>query len=102
MPSGSTWVAWASSAASRRSNQAALLAHATQVDPEGTWFRVSREVQARVWPTEDYEAALSYIPLAEGEDDLFAGIPPDVAHADALAVSGDLQVALDTRTEREA
>jgi mycothiol S-conjugate amidase len=59
-------------------------------------------VQARVWPTEDYDAALSYIPIAEGEDDLFAGIPTDVAHADALAVSGDLHVALDTRTEREA
>ena len=61
-----------------------------------------REVQARVWPTEDYEAALSFIPIAEGEDDLFAGIPTDVAEADALATSGDLQVALDTRTEREA
>jgi mycothiol S-conjugate amidase len=81
---------------------AALLAHATQVDPEGTWFRVTREVQARVWPTEDYEAALSFVPIAEGEDDLFAGIPTDVAEADALATSGDLQVALDTRTEREA
>ncbi|MFL6168387.1 MAG: mycothiol conjugate amidase Mca [Ornithinibacter sp.] len=81
---------------------AALLAHATQVDPEGTWFRVTREVQARVWPTEDFEAALSFVPVAEGEDDLFAGIPTDVAQADALATSGDLRVALDTRTEREA
>ena len=41
-------------------------------------------------------------PVAEGEDDLFAGIPTDVAAADALATSGDLTVALDTRTEREA
>ena len=81
---------------------AALLAHATQVDPEGTWFRVSREVQARVWPTEDFEAALCFVPILEGEDDLFAGIPPDVAAADALATSGDLRVAHDTRTERDA
>ena len=81
---------------------AALLAHATQVDPDGTWFRVSREVQAQVWPTEDYEAALSFIPIVEGEDDLFAGIPTDLAAADALATSGGLTVALDTRTEREA
>ena len=81
---------------------AALLAHATQVDPDGTWFRVPREVQAQVWPTEDYEAALSFVPIAEGEDDLFAGIPTDLAAADALATSGDLTVALDTRTEREA
>src|SRR6187401_3355873 len=71
---------------------AALLAHATQVDPDGTWFRVSREVQARVWPTEDYEAALSFIPVVEGEDDLFAGIPTDLAAADALATSGGLTV----------
>ena len=41
-------------------------------------------------------------PIAEGEDDLFAGIPTDLAAADALATSGDLTVVLDTRTEREA
>ena len=81
---------------------AALLAHATQVDPDGTWFRVPREVQARVWPTEDFEAALSYVPIAEGEDDLFAGLPDDVAEADALATSGGLTAVLDTRTERQA
>ena len=46
-----------------------------------------REVQARVWPTEDFEAALSFVPVAEGEDDLFAGIPQDLAAADALATS---------------
>ena len=46
-------------------------------------------MQARVWPTEDYEAALSYVPIVEGEDDLFAGIPTDLAAADALATSGD-------------
>ena len=59
-------------------------------------------MQADIWPTEDFEAALSYVPIAEGEDDLFAGLPTDVAAADALATSGDLAVALDTRTEREA
>ena len=81
---------------------AALLAHATQVDPDGTWFRVSREVQAQVWPTEDFEAAVSFVPVAEGEDDLFAGLPTDLLEADALATSGGLSVVLDTRTEREA
>jgi mycothiol S-conjugate amidase len=45
---------------------------------------------------------LSFVPIAEGEDDLFAGIPTDIAAADALATSGDLQIAHDTRTEREA
>jgi mycothiol S-conjugate amidase len=81
---------------------AALLAHATQVDPDGTWFQVPREVQAEVWPTEDFEAAASYVPVAEGEDDLFAGLPQDVAEADALATSGTLALVHDTRTGRES
>src|SRR3712207_8732800 len=41
-----------------RSNQA-LIAHATQVDPEGSWFAVPLEVQQTVWPTEDYELVRS-------------------------------------------
>jgi len=81
---------------------AALLAHATQVDPDGNFFRVPREEQARVWPWEDYEAALSYVPIAEGEDDLFAGLPADAAAADALATSGGLTLAHDGRKERTA
>jgi mycothiol S-conjugate amidase len=76
----------------------ALLAHATQIDPDGTWFKVPREVQASIWPTEEYEAALSYVPIAEGEDDLFAGIP-DVAAGDALATRGDLELVHDGRVQ---
>jgi mycothiol S-conjugate amidase len=56
---------------------AALLAHATQVDPDSTWFRVPLEVQEQVWPTEDYQLALSRVevPASDGlEDDLFAGV----------------------------
>jgi mycothiol S-conjugate amidase len=75
----------------------ALLAHATQVDPDGTWFRVPRDLQAKAWPTEDYEAALSYIPVEPIEDDLFAGIP-DAAAGDALATRTDLAIAYDGRT----
>ena len=52
----------------------ALRAHATQVDPEGPWFRVPLEIQQRVWPTEDYELARSLVPVALPEDDLFAGL----------------------------
>ncbi|MBM6402750.1 mycothiol conjugate amidase Mca [Phycicoccus sp. CSK15P-2] len=81
---------------------AALLAHATQVDPEGNFFRVSREVQQRVWPVEEYEAAASYVPIAEGEDDLFAGLPTEVAEADAMATSDGLRLVHDTRAERAA
>jgi mycothiol S-conjugate amidase len=74
----------------------ALLAHATQIDPDGTWFQVPRELQASVWPTEEYEAALSYVPIEDGEDDLFAGIA-DVAAGDELATRGDLEVVHDQR-----
>ncbi|MGL5928934.1 MAG: mycothiol conjugate amidase Mca [Dermatophilaceae bacterium] len=80
---------------------AALLAHATQVDPDGVWFRVPREMQARIWPTEDFEAAVSYVPVVDGEDDLFAGLPEDTDSADALAVPGVLDIVLDARKERE-
>ena len=31
----------------------ALIAHATQIDPEGPWFSVPLEVHQRAWPTED-------------------------------------------------
>ncbi len=81
---------------------AALLAHATQVDPDGSWFRVPREVQQEVWPTEEFEAAASYVPVVEGEDDLFAGLPEDTAEADALATSRSLRLVHDSRKGRAA
>jgi mycothiol S-conjugate amidase len=52
----------------------ALLAHATQIDPDGLWFAVPRELQEKVWPTEDYELARSLVESQLPEDDLFAGI----------------------------
>jgi mycothiol S-conjugate amidase len=52
----------------------ALLAHATQVDPEGPWFAVPLEVHRAAWPTEDWELARSAVPVTLPEDDLFAGI----------------------------
>jgi mycothiol S-conjugate amidase len=76
----------------------ALLAHATQIDPDGTFFRVPREVQKQVWPTEEYEAAISYVPIEPVEDELFAGLP-DVAAADAMATKGNLQIAYDGRKD---
>lgn len=59
---------------------AALLAHATQIDPEGFWFAVPPEMQRSVWPTEEFELAFSTVPThadpARGiyEDDLFTGL----------------------------
>jgi len=55
---------------------AALLAHATQVDPLGPWFRVPLELQQRVWPTEDYQLARSEVETSLPENDLFAGLRP--------------------------
>lgn len=52
----------------------ALLAHATQVDPDGMWFAVPRDVQRAVWPTEDYELVRSTVQTDLPEDDLFAGL----------------------------
>jgi mycothiol S-conjugate amidase len=52
----------------------ALIAHATQVDPDGFWFRVPLEVQREVWPTEDYELVRSLVDTDLPEDDLFAGV----------------------------
>jgi mycothiol S-conjugate amidase len=52
----------------------ALIAHATQVDPNGGWFAVPAEVQRTAWPTEDYHLARSLVDAGRPEDDLFAGI----------------------------
>ena len=54
----------------------ALLAHATQIDPDGFWFAIPRELQAEVWPTEDFELVTSYVETELPEDDLFTGITP--------------------------
>ncbi len=52
----------------------ALIAHATQIDPDGGWFRVPLDLQREVWPTEEYELAKSLVDTSLPEDDLFAGI----------------------------
>jgi mycothiol S-conjugate amidase len=52
----------------------ALLAHATQVDPDGGWFACPVEVQRAAWPIEDYHLARSVVDAGQPEDDLFAGI----------------------------
>ena len=52
----------------------ALLAHATQIDPGGFFFRVPRQQQAELWPTEEFELARSAVETAVPETDLFAGV----------------------------
>jgi mycothiol S-conjugate amidase len=56
----------------------ALLAHATQVDPDGFWFRCPLDLQRAVWPTEDYRLARSSVETELPEDDLFAGVREQV------------------------
>ncbi len=55
----------------------ALLAHATQIDPDGWFFGVPLELQRDLWPTEDYHLAISHVPTTVPEDDLFAGLRED-------------------------
>jgi mycothiol S-conjugate amidase len=52
----------------------ALLAHATQIDPDGAWFACPVEVHQEAWPTEDFELVHSEVPVELPEDDLFAGV----------------------------
>ena len=59
----------------------ALLAHATQIDPNGWFFAAPVEMQQRVWPTEEFELAASRVgfpELGEGqyEADLFERVDP--------------------------
>jgi mycothiol S-conjugate amidase len=56
----------------------ALLAHRTQVDPEGFWMRLPDDVIREVFPWEEYTLARSLVDAeradGEFEDDLFTGI----------------------------
>ncbi len=54
----------------------ALLAHATQIDPDGFFFAVPRDLERQVWPIEEYELVHSRVPTSTPEDDLFAGLRP--------------------------
>ncbi|MCW2777416.1 MAG: mycothiol conjugate amidase Mca [Frankiales bacterium] len=58
---------------------AALIAHATQVDPTGRWFACPIEMQQEAWPFEDFQLARSLVDTTTPEDDLFAGVRERVA-----------------------
>lgn len=60
----------------------ALLAHATQIDPNSPfWFGLPRDVACAIHPYDDYIRATSLVPAPTPEDDLFAGLRPDAAHS---------------------
>jgi mycothiol S-conjugate amidase len=56
----------------------ALIAHATQIDPNGSWFSLPDEHVREVYPYEEFELAHSRVQVPDGEDSLFAGIAPGV------------------------
>jgi mycothiol S-conjugate amidase len=53
----------------------ALLAHATQIDPDSFWFAIPDEMHRRIYPWEDYTLVKSNVETEIPETDLFAGIP---------------------------
>ncbi|AGF71990.1 mycothiol conjugate amidase Mca [Corynebacterium halotolerans] len=55
---------------------AALRAHATQIDPAGAFLATPTEVQQELWPTEEFELAATRVTTSIPEDDLFAGVNP--------------------------
>ena len=58
--------------------RAALLAHRTQIDPDGFWMRLPEDVERSIFPWEEYRLARSLVeadvPPGSFEDDLFAGV----------------------------
>ncbi|PSO54712.1 MAG: mycothiol conjugate amidase Mca [Actinobacteria bacterium QS_5_72_10] len=59
----------------------ALLAHATQIDPDGPWFKVPDELIAEVYPYEDFTLARSRVATSPPEASLLDGL----AETDAVA-----------------
>jgi len=74
---------------------AALRAHASQIDPNGFFFAIPRDLEAQVWPWDEFELAATRVPISHApelvaaelgllkwqsgvyETDLFDGVPRD-------------------------
>lgn len=52
----------------------ALLAHATQIDPDSFWFAIPDDLQKEIYPWEDYTLIESRVDTSIPESDLFAGV----------------------------
>jgi mycothiol S-conjugate amidase len=52
----------------------ALLAHATQIDPDSFWFAIPDELQKRIYPWEDFSFIAGDRDFELPEDDLFKGL----------------------------
>jgi mycothiol S-conjugate amidase len=53
---------------------AALRAHVTQIDPDGFWFQVPRDLEREAYPFEAYLLLRSDVEVERPEPDLFAGL----------------------------
>ncbi|MTV26484.1 mycothiol conjugate amidase Mca [Nitriliruptoraceae bacterium ZYF776] len=53
---------------------AALRAHVTQIDPDGFWFQVPRELERAAYPADAYHLLRSDVEVTRPETDLFAGL----------------------------
>ncbi len=62
---------------------AALLAHVSQIDPEGFWFGIPRDLEAEHYPYEAYVLLRNDVLTQVPEDDLFAGLDVDAIDAGA-------------------
>ena len=51
----------------------ALLAHATQIDPDSFWFAIPDDMQKKVYPWEDYTLIAANVETEVPESDLFEG-----------------------------
>jgi len=61
---------------------AALRAHVTQIDPDGWWFQVPRELERELYPYEAYLLLRSDVEVQRPEEDLFAGLDVDATGRD--------------------
>ena len=52
----------------------ALIAHATQIDPQSMWFQIPNDLIREVYPYEDFELAESAVEVDTPESSLFAGL----------------------------
>ena len=75
------------------SRDAALLAHRTQVDPNGFFFAVPTAIAAKVYPWDDYTLISTRVRASLPETDLLAGLHDGVG--DAIGRSSQPPAAMD-------
>lgn len=77
---------------------AALLAHASQVPPDSSFFFWPIDLQRAAWPYEDFELVVSHVPSTLPESDLFAGIDRESDNDVDSQTEPDTHAELDTET----